>query len=134
MRRAAVLAFVLLAATSPGGFGRSLPVPPMPPRARSAALPLPPLPPARAPQRLAALHPLPASLHLAGPALQPAPLPDPDKTAPPRVRLPVEMAPTLYWPRPDVAGDGYLPGSQHLTQIELPGSAPAGLKFTIPLD
>jgi hypothetical protein len=98
----------------------SLPIPPQPPRIRHAAA-------------IRAL-PRPTAPLVFGPTLQPAPLPDLDKTAPPRVRLPVEVAPTLYWPRPDIAGDGFLPGSQHLTQIELPGSAPAGVKFTIPIN
>lgn len=121
MRRAAALALLLLTAAAPPGAGR-LPLPPIPPRphrqGQLAALPLPPIPP-----------PAPA-----GPALQPAPLADRDKFPPPREQLPLEAAPAVFWPLPDMRGDGFVPGSAHQLEIERPSAAVPGLRFTVPID
>lgn len=126
MRRATALALLLLTAAAPPG-AKPLPLPPIPPRQHRephlAALPLPPLPP-RVP---------PGSPVLAS-RLQPAPLPDRDKFAPPRERLPIEAAPAVFWPLPDMQGDGFLPGSTHQLEIERPSAAVPGVKFTVPID
>ena len=77
----------------------------------------------------------PAGPHLAAmPVLEPAPLPDRDKLAPPRQRLVPEIAPTVFWPLPDVSGDGFIPGSSHRTEIELPSAAAPGLKLSFPIN
>jgi hypothetical protein len=141
MRRTA-LALLLLITADPAWAVR-LPVPPMPPRPGPAALPTPPIPP-RPPIRRTGLlrpiprssphHPLTAQAMPAQPALQPAPLPDLDKFPPPRVRLPVEAAPAVFWPLPDMRGDGFIPGSNHQTEIEQPSAAVPGVKITMPLD
>lgn len=141
MRRT-TLAISFLIAASPAWAVR-LPVPPMPPRLGRAVLPTPPIPPGP-PLRHAALlrplarpsprHPLTAQAIPAEPALQPAPLPDLDRFPPPRVRLPVEAAPAVFWPLPDMRGDGFIPGSTHQTEIEQPSAAVPGVKLTVPLD
>jgi hypothetical protein len=152
MRRARLLALLLLTAAAPPqvvgvvrvGVVRvgvahvgaaHLPVPPMPPRRLPAALlPVPPIPPRPTLRRTALVRPLPrepAAPLL--PALEPAPVPDRDKYPPPRVRLPVEASAALFWPMPDMQGDGFVPGSAHQIEIERPGAGVPGVKFTVPI-
>lgn len=139
MRRAKFLALLLLTASAPPG---RLPVPPVPPRHTPkadtirVALPVPPIPPRPPIRRSATAQPLPAPALAvpATPVLQPAPLPDRDKYPPPRVRLPIEASPAVFWPLPDMGGDGFVPGSAHQIEIERPNAAVPGVKFTVPLN